>query len=94
MSAVKNYTEEKAQLIKENEKKTDKYEEVLEAYLVKISALNLNDEDSKHVFILHHAIENFEKIGDYSEDILKIKKNEVKIIENKISRKTALPKIF
>lgn len=75
MSAVKNYTEEKAQLIKENEKKTDKYEEVLEAYLVKISALNLNDEDSKNVFILHHAIENFEKIGDYSEDILKIKKN-------------------
>lgn len=75
LSILKNFSEEKAQLILENEKETDKYEELLETYLVKISALNLSDEDSKNVFILHHAIENFEKIGDYSEDILKIKKN-------------------
>lgn len=74
-SILKNFSDEKAQLILENEKETDKYEELLETYLVKISALNLSDEDSKNVFILHHAIENFEKIGDYSEDILKIKKN-------------------
>lgn len=75
LSILKNFSDEKAQLILENEKETDKYEELLETYLVKISALNLSDEDSKNVFILHHAIENFEKIGDYSEDILKIKKN-------------------
>lgn len=75
LSILKNFSEEKAQLILQNEKETDKYEELLETYLVKISALNLSDEDSKNVFVLHHAIENFEKIGDYSEDILKIKKN-------------------
>lgn len=74
LSLMKNYSHEKAELIKANEKKTDKYEETLETYLVKISALSLSDEDSKNVFILHHAIENFERIGDYCENILKIKK--------------------
>lgn len=74
-SLLKNYKSEKASKISENEKKTDKYEEMLETYLVKVSALQLSDEDSKNVFILHHAIENLEKISDYCEDILKIKKN-------------------
>lgn len=71
LSIIKNYSEEKANTIKESEKTTDKYEEILETYLVKISSMDLNNEVSKDVFILHHAIENFEKIGDYSEDILK-----------------------
>ncbi|MCC8016965.1 MAG: Na/Pi cotransporter family protein, partial [Clostridiales bacterium] len=75
LSVIKNYSDEKAEIIKSNEKKIDKYEEILETYLVKISSLNLSDEDSKNVFILHHAIEDFEKIGDYCEDILKTKKN-------------------
>lgn len=74
-SLIKNYKSEKADKIIENEKETDKYEEVLETYLVKISALQLTDEDSKNVFILHHAIEDLEKMSDYCEDILKIKKN-------------------
>lgn len=73
LSVIKNYTDEKAELIRNNEEATDKYEEVLETYLVKISSMDLSDEDSKNVFILHHAIENLEKIGDYSEDILKTK---------------------
>lgn len=71
LSIIKNYSEEKAELIKKDEKETDKFEEILETYLVKISSMDLNGEVSKEVFILHHAIENFEKIGDYSEDILK-----------------------
>lgn len=74
-SLLKNYKSEKASKISENEKQTDKYEEMLETYLVKVSALQLSDEDSKNVFILHHAIEDLEKISDYCEDILKIKKN-------------------
>lgn len=78
LSALKNYTQEKANLISENEKETDKYEEILETYLVKVSALNLSDEDSKNVFVLHHAIEDLEKIADYCEDIIKIKKNIIK----------------
>lgn len=78
ISLFKNYTPEKAQKITENEKQTDKYEEILETYLVKVSSLQLSDEDSKNVFILHHAIEDLEKISDYCEDILKIKKNIIK----------------
>ena len=71
LSVIKNYTDEKAELITKNERKADKYEELLETYLVRLSAMNLSDEDSKKVFILHHAVENFEKISDYSEEILK-----------------------
>lgn len=82
ISLFKNYTPEKAQEITENEKQTDKYEEILETYLVKVSSLQLSDEDSKNIFILHHAIEDLEKISDYCEDILKIKK---KIIKKNIS---------
>ncbi len=77
-SLFKNYKPEKAQKIYDNEKKTDKYEEILETYLVKVSSLQLSDEDSKNVFILHHAIEDLEKISDYCEDVLKIKKNIIK----------------
>ena len=82
ISLFKNYTPEKAQEITENKKQTDKYEEILETYLVKVSSLQLSDEDSKNIFILHHAIEDLEKISDYCEDILKIKK---KIIKKNIS---------
>lgn len=78
LSALKNYTQEKAQIISDNEKETDKYEEILETYLVKVSSLNLSDEDSKNVFVLHHAIEDLEKIADYCEDVIKIKKNVIK----------------
>ena len=55
LSIIKNYTDEKAELIMNNEKKTDKYEELLETYLIKISSLDLSDGDSKNVFLLHHA---------------------------------------
>ena len=70
-SVIKNYTDEKAERITKNERKADKFEELLETYLVKVGSMSLSDADSKKVFILHHAIENFEKISDYSEDILK-----------------------
>lgn len=71
LSSIKNYTEDKARLVAENEKKTDKYEETLETYLIKISSMALSDEDGKNIFLLHHAVENYEKIGDYSENIIK-----------------------
>ena len=70
LSVVKNYTDEKAELITKNEKKSDKYEDLLETYLIKISKMDISDIDSKNIFMLHHAVENFEQISDYSEDIL------------------------
>lgn len=70
LSVVKNYTDEKAELITKNEKKSDKYEDLLETYLIKISKMDISDVDSKNIFMLHHAVDNFEQISDYSEDIL------------------------
>ncbi len=75
LSVIKNYTDEKAETITKNEKKTDKFEETLETYLVRVGSMDLSDKDSKRLFMLHHAIENFEQIGDYSEDILKARKS-------------------
>lgn len=74
LSVIKNYTDEKAELITSNEKKSDKYEDLLETYLIKISTMDLSDIDSKNIFVLHHAIENFEQISDYSLEILKARK--------------------
>ncbi|MDE5995783.1 MAG: Na/Pi cotransporter family protein [Eubacterium sp.] len=70
LSVVKNYTDEKAEMITKNEKKSDKYEDLLETYLIKISKMDISDVDSKNIFMLHHAVDNFEQISDYSEDIL------------------------
>ena len=68
------YSEENSQKIKKNESKLDNFEDELETYLVKISAMNLNIDDSVKMSKLTHAIGNFERIGDYGVNILKTKK--------------------
>lgn len=72
---IKIYNRAKDEKIKENEKKLDAFEDELETYLVKISALDLGTEDSMKLSKLSRAIGNFERIGDYGVNILKIKRN-------------------
>ncbi len=64
------YDEEKDKKIIENETLSDEYEDALGSYLVKVSSRDLNEEDSKRVSFLLHAISDFEKISDYSANIL------------------------
>jgi phosphate:Na+ symporter len=71
---LKIYSRMKDEKIKANEKKLDAFEDELETYLVKISALELNVEDSMRLSKYSHAIGNFERIGDYGVNILKIKR--------------------
>lgn len=71
---VKSYSHTKDEKISENEKKLDSYEDELETYLVKISSMKLNIEDSVKISKLNHAIGNFERIGDYGVNILKTKR--------------------
>ena len=40
------------------------------AYLVKLSAKSLNESDSQKVSILLHAISDFEKMTDYTADLV------------------------
>ena len=71
---IKAYSKEKDELISKNEKGLDAYEDRLETYLVKISAMDLSVDDSVKLSKLSHSISNFERIGDYGVNILKVKR--------------------
>ena len=55
------------------ESKADKYEDALGSYLVKISACNINDKDSKQVTKLLHLIGDLERISDHAVNVLESK---------------------
>ena len=71
---LKVYSSSKDEKIRQNEKLLDRYEDELETYLVKISALDLGVTDSMRLSEYSHAIGNFERIGDYGVNILKTKR--------------------
>lgn len=66
---INNYSEEKSDFIKETEKLTDKYEDKLSTYLVKLSNSELNQSESHQVARLLHCIGDFERIGDHALNI-------------------------
>ncbi len=72
IDAIQKYSEEKDKLIVSNEKLTDKYEDILGTYLVKLSTKDLSVSDSQNVSVLLHAIGDFERIADYGVSILNI----------------------
>ncbi len=74
LDILKKYSHNKDEIISKNEKQLDKYEDELETYLVKISSMDLSNYDSIRLSKLSHSISNFERIGDYGTNILKIKR--------------------
>ncbi len=70
IAALKNYTDELAQSARENEEKSDKYEDILSTYLVKLSALQINDSDSAEAAMLLKVIGDFERISDHAVNVL------------------------
>lgn len=76
---IKSYSHKKDEAIKANEKRLDDYEDQLETYLVKISSIDLNVSDSMRLNNYSHAIGNFERMGDYGYNILKIKRKCIRI---------------
>ena len=69
--SIKAYTPELGEAILKAEKKADKYEDKLGSYLVKVSALELADEDSAETTKLLHLISDFERISDHAVNVLK-----------------------
>lgn len=67
---VAKYSEQNDKRIIENEGMADEYEDALGAYLIKLSAQKLTASDSQKVSILLHAISDFEKITDYTADLV------------------------
>lgn len=74
LDLIKKYSRSNDAKIAENEAQLDKLEDELETYLVKISSMDLSIDDSIKLSKLNHAITNFERIGDYGVNILKIKR--------------------
>lgn len=68
------YTEELDRKIHEAEDRIDLYEDRLGTYLVKISARDLNIEDSQNITTLLHCIGDFERISDHATNIVKVAK--------------------
>ncbi len=71
IAQVEHYSEKDAEVISENEDKLDRYEDSLGTYLVKLSAKELSDADSKKVSKLLHSIGDFERLGDHALNILR-----------------------
>ncbi|MCH5184573.1 MAG: Na/Pi cotransporter family protein [Oscillospiraceae bacterium] len=72
VQSMKEYSPENDEIIVGNEKITDKYEDMLGSYLVKLSSKDLSVADSQRVSVLLHTIGDFERIADYGLSILRI----------------------
>lgn len=65
-----DYNEKTAEAIRMDEDKTDKYEDSLGSYLVKLSNENMSEADNHEVSKLLHMIGDFERIGDHAVNIV------------------------
>lgn len=64
------YTDKLAEDIREKEEKTDRYEDMLGTYLVKLSSNRVSDADSEEVTELLKMIGDFERISDHAVNVL------------------------
>ena len=69
-SAFKELTPERAQTVLEMEERTDHLEDILGSYLVRLSALQISEDDNTEAAMLLKAIGDFERIGDHAKNIL------------------------
>lgn len=66
LEMIDNYDEQKAQFVRDTETLTDKYEDKLGTYLVRLSSNNLSEEDSHAVSRMLHSLSDFERISDHA----------------------------
>ena len=70
MSSIESYTPELAERVREAEDRTDKYEDAVSTYLVRLSALQINESDSAEVSMLLKVIGDYERISDHAVNIV------------------------
>ena len=69
---LKQYNPKISEIINKNEARIDKYQDVLESFLQKLSAKDLTEDDSNKISQLILSISDFEKIADHSTHIMQI----------------------
>ena len=67
---VEQFDPERAARIRTQEEETDRYEDDLGTYLVKLSTHAMSDQDSTESAKLLHVIGDFERISDHAVNIL------------------------
>lgn len=66
---IKEYDQQKADYVRETETLTDKYEDKLGTYLVRLSSHNLTAEESHAVARMLHTLSDFERMTDHALNI-------------------------
>ena len=66
LGLIDNYDKDIAKNVKSMESMIDTYEDILGSYLVKLSAKNLSDEDSRSLSVMLHCISDLERISDHA----------------------------
>ncbi len=81
LEIIYDYNEQTAQQVRELETLTDKYEDKLGTYLVRLGSNNLAEDDSHAVSRTLHSLNDLERIGDHALNIcgtaLEIKEKEI-----------------
>jgi phosphate:Na+ symporter len=70
MTSLRGYSAELATSIREKEEKTDRYEDMLGTYLVRLSARQISSADSEEAARLLKLIGDFERIADHAVNLL------------------------
>ena len=69
LELVDKYDTQKAEFVKNTESITDKYEDKLGTYLVRLSSNNLSEDDSHAVSRMLHSLSDLERISDHALNI-------------------------
>ncbi len=70
LTALREYTPALADEVRAGEEQTDKYEDLLGSYLVKLSTLQIGENESAEAAMLLKIIGDFERISDHGVNIL------------------------
>jgi len=70
LTALGEYTPALADGVRQGEEQTDRYEDLLGSYLVKLSTLQIGEEESGEAAMLLKVIGDFERISDHSVNVL------------------------
>lgn len=70
LSLLQGYDKKKCKKVYELEEMTDRYEDVLGSYLVKLSSKNLSKPDSQSLSLMLHSISDLERITDHATNLV------------------------